>query len=368
VAGAGFGYNFFDDLELPVAPNEPSYDDVMSIIEQIQFADMTRFRTIDIDILSLPPKDPQLYANVFTAEELCDSLFDEFDFPICSNEVDSDVIEDIADSMFSQPFFRPERIGLTLLINFQLEDSDHCLTPTTIETLRDWLINTASYPLPLVQNVVETAVIEKIVSRLPPFEFTAKVRVRGLSVFDPFERRIDFPFPLSAQNIFTEILATIPVMSNECNSATSLEILQGLEPLEFIEFPLRDCCALAMIEAPPEVIEFVDEIVDRLIHLIIAQDIVPVLPLLADFPFGLEKEIVAVLPWEDDVLESVSKLPIESLEQMKPNMIEREVDIRDEVEDLLLLGSAPTLEEDEFADPDVLAMLSKYSITRPLQS
>jgi hypothetical protein len=159
-----------------------------------------------------------------------------------------------------------------------------------------------------------------------------------------------------------------------------------LEPLDFYGFPLTDCKPLIRaFEAPEEVIESLDEVVNRLLLLIIAQDIVPVLPVWEEVKDDIIEKIISEIFVEKDALQTISDLPIDLLLQMQPNdipafitpeevilgllhnkvllaipLIRPPRDLADDIEDLVALDIEPANSGEDLTDPVVTQLLNKY--------
>jgi hypothetical protein len=246
----------------------------------------------------------------------------------------------------------------------------------------DWLFFPIEDEIPLIPNVATSDDAWSIVSSSRFFGFLTlvDVDVRVFSGLNPIERRMDFAAAPSMRSLVPHEL---PLGPNMCTEVVVYAILGCLYPVEDVLLPMGDLAPLAVLEAPEDVVELLDATVDRLIALIIVQDIVPGLPLRADFETVTDHAFDRLFN-VDDALGAVAARPVDLLTQLRPTDIPPHITAADlvefvletqvlptvvfdavDIEDLLMYEGHPPLAGDELDDPGVAALLSQYTRRRP---
>jgi hypothetical protein len=430
--------------DFPIASNRPTPRQVESIVSGSPVFDINSFSVVDCEGLNCPQRPVEIYAGSADAAERRSRLFDSLELPVSSNRVTSRICFAIAEASFSQavllhtPDLRP-------LIGFEIPDGEQSINVATIDDLFDAIFEsieddlplgpnrptdddiagvtedlfmfnvsvpldisafTALHPieggidfgllpsaesllecnLPIISNQPTRNVLSSVTEDLFPFSISSPLDVSGFRGLHPVEGAIDFRLLPSAECLLQRDCRSLPIASNTCNSTMSSAILTVLSSVFSADFPLRDVAPLSILEAPEDVTELIDATVERLMALILIQDVVPSLPLCPEASPELLECTLAGLMDIDDALRPIAALPIDVIMQLKPNdiptfvtpaelleiILETQIfpTVRFEaadIEDILILDGGPAIAGDELDDPAIAAMLSQYTKRRPYQ-
>jgi hypothetical protein len=186
----------------------------------------------------------------------------------------------------------------------------------------------------------------------------------------------------------------LPLTENVFSDDITREILQRLEPLDFFGFQLADAWPLARYEAPEEVIELLEIVADRLMRLVMENDVFPCVPIWEEVPGDVAEEIMQDCFAEKEALDDVvacAHFTIEPLAVITRNDIPRFItphtvveyelekyvlptmpilgptrDLADDWEEIGSIDTETQLTADDIEDPVILAMLQQYT-KRPLR-
>jgi hypothetical protein len=314
------------------------------------------------------------------------SLFAETRIPVCRNAASSATILEISDTFFSSSLLSLHHINVCSLFRFAIDAAEAYVNDANISDIIDVLFDEYSEVLPVCSNTPTLQQVIEMVTEVSFFQIQTFVDLNVLSCIYPLERRINFRFPPFTATFLSQNLSTLPISANICTFSMSLQILIGLGPLHFFGFPLTDCAPLLFaLEAPEEITEALDIVVNRLINLILSQDVTPVLPIWEDVSDDIANAIAESTFAESDALAKVTILDVDFLTQIRPTDIppfvtSEEVvvhllytrvlskisfqrivrDLGDDVEELLARGIAPRFPGEELSNPRVEAMLRRY--------
>jgi hypothetical protein len=319
--------SLFNGLSIPIIANTPSDDQFDNILMMMRLFDMTPWRGINVTALDLPLLPANFFSTPMAATQIRLAIFTDLGFPLAANVPIPDLCTCI--SVIQGPSFAPP--NLNALLHFKLGDPCLCFNATMIN---DSLILDFD-SLPLAPNSPTHSDLSAML--LPLCFHSTALDTRPLTALDSRHRAIDFHFvQLCTHRVLADCFR-LPLSPNFCTAEVSHAVLQVLEPLSFLAFGLRDCGALLAFEAPDDFAVSLDATVDRLVALILTDDVVPELP-------------IDMKGWGKNALAPLSGDPI--------------VD----VDDWLLRDGGPELEdleeEDDWEDPDLVAMLAKYGVAR----
>jgi hypothetical protein len=305
---------------------------------------------------------------------------DDLALPLSSYVVSFRAVRAVAKFIFSPPPLEPHIPDLGPLAHFEITEGDLILNDAVVNDVFLSLLFPMEDEMPVIPNLPIADDVQNIIGSLQIFGFMTPLDIRAFSGLDPIERRVGFAAFPSAPSFQPHDL---PLRPNACSEALSSAILCFLYPIAEVSFSLCDLAPLAALEAPEDVVELIDSTVDRLIALVIAQDVVPSLPLCADFD-GVAAGALSGLFDIDDALEQVAARPIDALAQHRPNHVPPSLSAAEivgiilegqifptvvfsaaDIEDLLIFEGSPPLAGDELDHPGVAALLSQYKRRRP---
>ena len=282
-------------VDLPIVPNVVTEQAVDEILDFYDFSDVAEIGTLGLACLSVPPKDLQLYVNSRETDKVTQMIFARIQLPIVPNTVDDAAIAEIADDDLVESIIDVIDDDYSALERLQFKDIQFYVNEITTNEMIDGILHEVQ--LPIGPNVVTQRAIDEILSEdygdvVPPF---GDLCVDPLREVHPVERRVDYSFPFDAMNeqFLSVILDDLPIGPNVCTDATAEEISACIGEVEFYSYDTSAARALQEYEAPAEVFELVDDVVDRLMWRILQRDVLPHMPMTED----------AVV--EDDELEEI---------------------------------------------------------------
>jgi hypothetical protein len=341
---------------------------------------MEEFNALGLGWINWQPRPTELYSGHAAAVEFRSSLFLDLALPVRSNIVSSRAVRAIAKFIFPPPPFEPHIPDLGPLALFEITEEDLVVNDAVVTDVFLSLLLPMEDEMPVIPNLPIADDVRNIIGSLQIFGFLTPLDIRAFSGLDPIERRVDFAAFASARSLVPHDL---PLRPNACTETLSSAILCFLYPIAEVSFSLRDLAPLALLEAPEDVVEPIDSTVDRLMALIIANDIVPGLPVGADFD-GVAAGALSGLFDIDDALEKVAARPIDALAHHRPKGVPASLSPAElvgviletqifptvvfsaaDIEDLLIFQRPPRLAGDELDHPRVAALLSPYKKRRP---
>jgi hypothetical protein len=358
---------FFERLSIPVVRNEASDEQLEAIIEGVSYFDHAAWHSVDIRCLSLP----HLPVVVLPNENIRTSVLSGLALPICSNFPSQRLLSELV-TLAPPPVVRTD---VDALLRFSLEEAEVYMNDGIAN---DVLRSVLPARLPITANCATEVDIAALLAGLPlPLPASAP-DLRALASIDPHHRGIDFAGLARGCSVGS---GALPLSRNACGAAAARAILAGFE-LCFLGFAPRDALPLAHFEPPEDAIVLLDSTVDALVALVLARDVVPALPLGPDVDSAWAR--AALAPLLGDPLPAVVDLPLDFLRHFARLDIPPYIgpaDVVDwvlyqhilpfiplaaaDVDDLLLLDGGPALDnDDDLRDPDVQAMLSKYTKPR----
>ena len=269
----------------PIIPN---------ICDDETAAQIARFDPIDDCFSNLPEKhvkslfdyvqnDDKCYVNHNNVDEVLDNIYNYIPIPIVDNVPDNEAISEIAkmsvEDTFSQlPVGFPESIS-----NFQARDIVFYVNSRYVENVFDDIYQ--SFKLPLCPNAVTDEDIEKILEDnhfddvVPEF---GELDPYFLTILDPFERRINFNFPINEYDIFQETQRQLPISPNVVKDediSSIMSAFHSIDQMNEYSFALNDARPLQEYHAPKEVFEYLDDVVDNVMKKILQNEGLTNLPI-----------------------------------------------------------------------------------------
>jgi hypothetical protein len=372
----------FEQLEIPVVFN--SFDDIDDIVSPAPFASVVPFTTVSLGALDIRPKDLRVYITNQDVRVTRLSLFTELSLPLCTNTLDGLAIGNIATKFRTEYVLPFVTIDIQALENYELDDGQIYLDAGPVAHIAEKLVDEFQDEIPICPNDIDEETMQGLLGKFRRFHASATINISAFDCVNPFERRIPPNFPSFAGAFMDHEIGQIPTVSNLCTVNTSLEILSGVHPLHFLEFVLDDCAPLIhAFQAPEDIIELLDDVVARLLALILRQDIVTVLPVSEEVEPEAVEGITAGMFTDGELLHRVAQMDIELLSQMMPNdipsfvtpdevvmcvlqdqvlagvkLVKGQTDI--DIDDLVALTVAPRRTGDDFTDPVVAEIVRKY--------
>jgi hypothetical protein len=307
----------FEGFVLPLVANTPSEEVIGDVVADFQFG----FEPISRVSLSIScqQKEGIIYATDRVIWDICNGLFDELDLPIIPNVIGTFAISEICDERFTDCFNLLTFSVATPLRGFELTDSGIATGDSVISKILGPILAEADDELPIGPNFVNAADVLEIVNGLLLFALPTSISVDGLLHMNASERRIrfeDLHLPLIDQE-----LQKLPLEANDADDELADEIVGRIGPLNFFDFECNDTKPLAVYQAPGEVVELLDELVRRLMGLIIARDIFPCLPIWEDVQDAVAADICRDVFDDRDLLKQVTTRWVDCLAQMRPTEV-----------------------------------------------
>jgi hypothetical protein len=300
----------FHDLKPPIVHNALSAESISLLLSGVSFPWAPTFTAV-----RLAPKD----SRFFIRREKIASLRESFirAIPLCANVVTPSVADALSSGLFVN-LFPQVTLDLRAVTNYELADGLLFVNDGQTTRIVEKLLSKFENELPLNANDFDEEAIDTIVNRSLLFNLPFTINVAVVSSVHPFERRIAFTIP----PLCSDFLNTMPVLPNSCSGNTLMAIVQPLNPLDIFNFSRADCAALLDAFAPPEYpVELIDDIVNRLVVLILARDVCPALPICPEVARDIVGVIVVDVFAVFDSVDHVAELGIEFLAQMRPNDI-----------------------------------------------
>jgi hypothetical protein len=234
--------------------------------------------------MQVMPKDPAFYGNERQVEDVRLDLEEDVGFPLSSNLVSRRQLSQITrlPEVYSvRPFLVQVRNPLEY---FELDDT-HLYTGDTVvsEVINGFLLEWDP-DLPLLDNILPHGVASDVAGQLDLWVTILITTVNALDTVHPFERQIDLALA-TPDFIARETVRRLPIGSNLCGSTALADILECItsdrDPL-IVPLPPTDAISLIVYEAPEECEEDVANLVNLLMGMVLAMDVLPFVPILED--------------------------------------------------------------------------------------
>jgi hypothetical protein len=371
--------------EIPVLRNTATSRDIAAVAD-FEFDSIEPFAVVNLDSLNVQPRAICCTVKANDIMDLRESLLAELWLPLCPNTASSRILGAIVES--SSLDFAIPMVTTTIrsLESFAIDDGQASLRDGPIDRISEDLFAESEGAIPLCPNIVTNQVIRDICEVPSVFAPCVTIDIGVLDCVHPSERRINSEFPLTLATLLPIELSRLPIADNQCSTRISLQILTVIEPVTFFGFALNTCAPLiAGFEAPAEVIEEIEEVANRLLALVLKQDVIPVLPISGEPTEDILEDIIAPLSADREILAGVSDLAVDILAQIKPiqmppfttaeevimalledcvlpaiPVVKLRRDIGDVVDDLLSVDLPPAIARKDFTDPIVMSIVSKY--------
>lgn len=293
-------------FEIPIVPNtvddETAYEILDCSESNCDKFEKESIQTIDplVDVSSLSnmePTDMRMYVNQRILDDIVFSILDETPIPVTLNDVDETEVKeivntDLADSFLSLPFKFAQPIDV-----FQPKDIQLYVNDRIVDSYVFQMFDTLK--IPLTNNEVDQKDIDEILEEEDYMDGVPPMIDRSLEEsltplfdgIDPLERRINFNFPINPSIFAHEAILDLPLCSNEVTDSEIDSILTYFnDKVTFkrppksneIELnsvlPLDDADPLKRYIAPVEVFESIDDVVERIMNRILANEVFPSIP------------------------------------------------------------------------------------------
>ena len=333
--------------ELPIVPNTPTKEMLDDILTFEDFTDvMGPISLLHCDCLSVQPNDIRRYVNGPAIDSVIDMILGKIDLPIIENTFDESLVGEILNYNLFDSMDRVLEVDRRSLERYQFKDLDYYVNNKSADAIASAIFSQVT--LPIVPNQVTEKTIDEILAGDDYEDIVAlfdDVDIWPLHCIDPLERRINFLFPITAQDYLESVLENLPIISNTCTKQTLEEITSIFDEVDFFDFQLEAVRPIQEYHAPPEVFENINDVVERLLDRILRRDILPKMPFKREII--IEDEVLADIT-SDILREHATLLQLapsrtNPLVSLQPNEIPSTVMPEDVVQQLLWGSVLPSL-------------------------
>ncbi|OHT08355.1 hypothetical protein TRFO_23186 [Tritrichomonas foetus] len=294
--------------DCPIVPNIVDNEASLKIAEVQElfgaFSFLDKINTNHLNTMSCI--DMQKYINSYIIEGVISDLMCEIKMPLCANDVTEQDVLDITqlpinDSLNALP------LNFSLKIShYTAIDMQYYVNINIIESVMEDLY--IATELPIISNEISESDIDEILMNERYEDETNKFSYLDLDALlrlNPFERRIDFNFPINEEIIFNDI--EIPIVSNDVSIRARDQIVKAFSNVEFYDYNITGLDFLMRYEAPPEILFNLDEFIEKLEYKMLYNEMFNELPLIVDclIPEDITDSILSILINEQAVLKGI---------------------------------------------------------------
>ena len=309
---------------IPIIPNDISDEDSRYLaISQEIFKAFDFFKMDDAKFLDpMSCIDMQYYVNGRNIEALSNKIENEIKIPIVSNAVTPEIIHSICQLPIEDSLLSLKFDSFQIIDRYVPKDMKYYVNKNIIENILSILYNKTK--IPIISNLVSKRDIneileeEKYENEVIPF---SKFDIDKLLYLNPYERRIDFNFPITVRQLFNT--TPFPIVLNDITPKAEKQILDMFNDIEYYNYEINGLSILQRYEAPPEIIYNLDDFIEKYQMKILNNEIFPSLPFSRFYIIkdDVSKAITSVLIDNRRVLKQVVNVSIDSLKNIHPTYI-----------------------------------------------